>query len=117
MTVSVLTLPQATESDVVTEVFTSKGIIVAASTYEYRMFPPVAHAIDECGRKKITNKKAMYFGSYGWNASAEKDLMNIISNYRMKWEFVDPVSFEGAASNDDMSQIQKGVDGLLDLIQ
>jgi flavorubredoxin len=56
--VNMVQLPYSTKSDVVTNVFKAKAVIVAASTYEYKMFPPVAHAIDECGRKKNNGKSS-----------------------------------------------------------
>ncbi|MCF7927198.1 MAG: FprA family A-type flavoprotein [Candidatus Izimaplasma sp.] len=115
--VNLLRLPYATESDIVTNVFRSAGVIIAASTYEYRMFPPVAHAIDELGRKKITNKQALYFGSYGWNPGAERDLNNILDNYRMKWQFVEPVNFAGEATPDKLKEIKQQINLLLENMQ
>jgi flavorubredoxin len=110
-------LPYDTQSEVVASTFQSAGVIVAASTYEYRMFPPVAHAIDELGRKKVTGKQAFYFGSYGWNPGAERDLLGIIDHYKMKWQFVDPVAFLGEATSDDMARIEAGVRTLIENMQ
>lgn len=110
-------LPYDTQSEVVAATFQSAGVIVAASTYEYRMFPPVAHAIDELGRKKITGKHAFYFGSFGWNPGAERDLLSIIDHYKMKWNFVEPVAFLGEATEDDLSRIESGVKTLINNMQ
>ena len=63
--VNKLEMPLESESEMVATAFKSAGIIIAAPTYEYKMFPPVATAIDELGRKKVTGKVAFYFGSYG----------------------------------------------------
>jgi len=41
-------------------------------TYEYRMFPPVAHVVDDFGRKRIFNRKAFRFGSFGWSGAPRR---------------------------------------------
>ena len=56
--VNKLEMPLESESEMVATAFKSAGIIIAAPTYEYKMFPPVATAIDELGRKKVTGKVA-----------------------------------------------------------
>lgn len=108
-----LQLPQASESDVVTSVFKSSIVLVAAPTYEYKMFPPVAHALDEIGRKKISGKKAMYFGSYGWNSGAKREFENIIDNYKMKWDIHDLIEFNGRACDNMYISIQNSLDELI----
>ncbi len=47
-------------------------------TYEYRMFPPLAHVLADLGRKKVIGKKVFRFGSYGWSGGAEKELAEIV---------------------------------------
>jgi len=69
-----LKMPLATESEMVATVFRSAGVIIGAPTYEYKLFPPVASALNELGRKRITGKTAFRFGSYGWSGGAEKEL-------------------------------------------
>jgi len=115
--VHMLHMPYTSESEMVAKVFSSAGVIVAASTYEYKMFPPVAHAIDELGRKKITGKEAMFFGSYGWNSGAQKDFNTILDTYRMKWNVEDSIEFEGIAKEPQMTLIKTAVDGLLKRIE
>ena len=102
-------MPYDTTSDMVAKVFQSAAVIVAASTYEYKMFPPVAHAIDELGRKKITGKEAMYLGSYGWNSGALKDFQKIMDNLNMKWTLVESVEFEGTPKKEDFKKIEEGI--------
>jgi flavorubredoxin len=108
-----LQLPQSTESDIVTQVFQSAAIVLAMPTYEYKMFPPMAHAIDEIGRKRISNKHAFRFGSYGWSGGAEKELNQLVETYKMKWNFIDSVEFEGKALDEDITKIKDGVKSLI----
>ena len=90
-------------------VFRSAGIIIAAPTYEYKLFPPVAAAMEEIGRKKVSGKTALYFGSYGWSGGAEKELKEIIERNKMKWDFVDTVEFEGSPKSEILNRIEEGI--------
>jgi flavorubredoxin len=90
----------------VSTVFKSAGIIIAAPTYEYKLFPPVAAALNELGRKKIAGKAAFRFGSYGWSGGAEKELKEIIERNMMKWEFIESVEFEGEPREEDLKKVE-----------
>ena len=107
--VNKLKMPLESESEMVATVFKSAGIIIAAPTYEYKMFPPVAAAIDELGRKKISGKAAFRLGSYGWAGGAEKELKEIIERNNMKWDFVETVEFEGSPKAEDLNKIESRV--------
>lgn len=107
--VNKLKMPLESESEMVATVFKSAGIIIAAPTYEYKMFPPVAAAIDELGRKKISGKVAFRLGSYGWSGGAEKELKEIIERNNMKWDFVETVEFEGSPKAEDLNKIESRV--------
>jgi flavorubredoxin len=106
-------MPETTESEMVTQVFQSAAIIMAMPTYEYKMFPPIAHAIDELGRKRITNKSAFRFGSFGWSGGAEKELLELMEKHRLKWELVDSVEFKGAPLSIDYDHIESGIMNLI----
>ena len=107
--VNKLKMPLESESEMIATVFKSAGVIIAAPTYEYKLFPPVAAAIDELGRKRITGKAAFRFGSYGWSGGAEKELKEIIERNNMKWDFVESVEFEGSPKEDDLIKIEAGI--------
>lgn len=104
-----LEMPLESESEMVATVFKSAGIIIAAPTYEYKLFPPVAAALDEIGRKKITGKPAFRFGSFGWSGGAEKELADILERNRMKWDMVESVEFEGSPKEEDLEKVEAGI--------
>lgn len=112
-----LEMPLESESLMVATVFKSAGIIIAAPTYEYKLFPPVAAALNELGRKKITGKQAFRFGSYGWSGGAEKELKEIMDRNRMNWDFVESVEFEGSPKEEDLKKVEAGVLELLENIK
>lgn len=109
-----LHMPQESESEMVATVLKSAGIIVAAPTYEYKLFPPVAEALNELGRKKVTGKAAFRFGSYGWSGGAEKELHEIMERNKMNWDFVESVEFEGRPKENDLSRVEAGVMALIE---
>ena len=109
-----LEMPLESDSEMIATVFKSAGIIVAAPTYEYKLFPPVAAALNELGRKRISGKLAFRFGSYGWSGGAEKELKEIIARNNMNWEFIDSVEFEGAPKQEDLMKVEAGVLALLE---
>ena len=104
-----LEMPLESESEMVATVFKSAGIIIAAPTYEYKLFPPIAAALDELGRKKITGKAAFRFGSYGWSGGAEKELSDILERNKMKWDMVESVEFEGSPKEEDLVKVEAGL--------
>lgn len=107
-------LPKENIGQAVTKVFSSAGVIIAAPTYEYKLFPPVAEALSEFGRKRISNKVALRLGSYGWTGGAERELHEIIERYNMKWDLADSVEFEGMPKEEDLKKIEVKV---LELIE
>jgi anaerobic nitric oxide reductase flavorubredoxin len=69
----------------------------------------MAVAVDEMGRKKALNRKAFRFGSYGWSGGAQKELDEIQERFKMSWDFLEPVEFKGAASQEELDLIyQRG---------
>ena len=104
-----LQMPLESESEMVATVFRSAGIIIAAPTYEYKLFPPVAAALNELGRKRITGKVAFRFGSYGWSGGAEKELKEIVERNKMNWDFIESVEFEGAPKEEHLAKVEAGV--------
>jgi len=112
-----LEMPLKSNSEMIATVFKSAGVIVAAPTYEYKLFPPVAEALNELGRKRITGKVAFRFGSYGWSGGAEKELKEIIERNRMNWDFIESVEFEGAPREEDLIKVEAGVLKLIEKIR
>jgi len=112
--VNKLKMPLESESEMIATVFKSAAVIIAAPTYEYKLFPPIAAAMDELGRKRISNKSAFRFGSYGWSGGAEKELTEIVERNKMKWDFLESVEFEGSPKEEDFNKIEEKVLELID---
>lgn len=82
--------------------WTRHGVIIGAPTYEGGLFPPVAHALDIAALKRVMNKKAAYFGSYGWSGGALKRLREILE--RLRWELVDTLVFAGRPEPEELKK-------------
>ncbi|NLC68044.1 MAG: FprA family A-type flavoprotein [Clostridiaceae bacterium] len=109
-----LEMPLESDSEMVATVFKSAGIIIAAPTYEYELFPPVAAALNELGRKRIAGKAAFRFGSYGWSGGAEKEMKEIIERNKMNWDLIESVEFEGMPREEDLVRVEAGILALIE---
>ena len=104
-------------SYIIRDVWESSGVIVACPTYEYKLFPPVAAAIEELGNKKALNRKAFYCGSFGWACKGDKDFEEIVERKRMKWDILEPVVFKGSATEDDLKILKARTKELADAVK
>lgn len=94
-------------SYILADCWRSEGIIVGMPTYEYRMFPPLAHVLDLLDRSHIKNRIAFRFGSYGWSGGAQKQLEEITA--KLNWNFLETVEFQGAPKEEDHQRARKTV--------
>lgn len=89
-------------SYILPSLWTKKGVMIGASTYEVSLFPPVRGVLEMAGHKHIRNKKAAFFGSYGWSGGALQDTKKIIEP--LKWELVDNLEFVGSPKDQDLKR-------------
>jgi anaerobic nitric oxide reductase flavorubredoxin len=87
-------------SYILPSLWTQRGVMVGAPTYEGSLFPPVAQALDMVVQKRIRNKKVARFGSYGWSGGAQRDFERIIEP--LKWELVETFEFIGGPTEEDL---------------
>ncbi len=106
VTVHVHKIPETDWSYAIASVWQSSGVVICTPTYEYKMFPPMAALLEEIGRKKALNRKAFRFGSYGWSGGAQKELDEIVDRNRLNWEFLEPVEFRGAPTEEHLDTIR-----------
>jgi anaerobic nitric oxide reductase flavorubredoxin len=71
----------------------NRGVMVGAPTYEGTLFPPVAQLIDMAALKRIVNKKAAVFGSFGWSRGGMAAFQEKAA--ALKWEVADVLEFRG----------------------
>ncbi len=100
-------VPEDSWGDILASVWSSTGVVLAMPTYEYKMFPPMAALLEELGKKKVLNRHAFRFGSFGWSGGAQKELDEIMQRYKTGWNFVESLEFMGKPDDSDLKKIQE----------
>jgi len=100
--VDIFDVARTHSSYILPSLWTKSGVIIGAPTYEVSLFPAMKHILHEAGIKRITGKKALFFGSYGWSGGALKDAKGIIEP--LKWELTDSLEFQGAATREELNK-------------
>lgn len=70
MTVKLYNLAKMDKTDLMTEIFKSRAVLVGSSTVNNGMLRDVAAVLEEMRGMKFKNKKAAAFGCYGWSGEA-----------------------------------------------
>ena len=89
-------------SYILPSVWTKSGVIIGAPTYEVALFPAMTQKLEEIAIKRVTNKKAAYFGSYGWSGGAQRHFERLIEP--LKWDLVDTLEFSGGPTEEDLEK-------------
>jgi anaerobic nitric oxide reductase flavorubredoxin len=89
-------------SYILPSIWTKSGVVIGAPTYEASLFPPVARVLELAALKRMMNKKALFFGSYGWSGGALKEFKRIVEP--LKWEIVDAFEFPGGPSEEKLKK-------------
>jgi flavorubredoxin len=84
--------------------WTQRGVMVGAPTYEGSLFPPMAQMLDTVIHKRIKHKKVARFGSYGWGGGAQRDFERIIEP--LKWDVVGSFEFKGAPTEAQLREAE-----------
>lgn len=92
-------------SYILSSLWTNRAVVIGAPTYEVSLFPPVASVLNMAVRKGIKNKKAAYFGSYGWSGGALREMQKTIEP--LKWDLLDSFTFLGAPSEQDIKKAEE----------
>ena len=87
--------------------WSATGIIVAASTYELHIFPPMAYALEEMGKKNIKNRIGFYTGSYGWSGGGNKEFNAILERNKMNWDLLEGFEFRGMPKEEDKKVVEE----------
>lgn len=89
-------------SYILPSLWTKRGVMVGAPTYEGGLFPPVAQVLNMAQTKRIRNKMATHFGSFGWSGGAQREFEALAEE--LKWETSEPFEFRGGATDEDLRQ-------------
>ncbi len=80
--------------------WTQRGVMVGAPTYEGSLFPPMTHVLEVATTKRVRNKLVARFGSYGWSGGAQRRFEAMLEPLR--WTLTDSFEFVGAPTDEDL---------------
>lgn len=100
---------------ILADAWRSAGLIFGMPTYEYKMFPPVAHVISELQTKKVRKKKVFRFGSFGWSGGAQRDFET--KTEKAGWDVVGNYEWQGRATPEDHDAIRAAVESFCDAVE
>jgi anaerobic nitric oxide reductase flavorubredoxin len=92
-------------SYILPDLWTQRGVLVAAPTYEGGMFPTMMDALMMADRKRVTHRKAAYLGSRAWSGGAQDEFMGMAE--KMDWEVVNAVNFLGGPEAADLDRARE----------
>ncbi|MBN1698578.1 MAG: FprA family A-type flavoprotein [Spirochaetales bacterium] len=90
-------------SYILPHLWTKGGVMIGAPTYEGSLFPSVAQVLDMAVIKRVRNRKAAMFGSYGWSGGALAEIKRIVEP--AKWDLAMDYVFAGGPS---LEELKKG---------
>jgi len=92
-------------SYILPDLWTRRGVLVAAPTYEGGIFPTMMDVLMMADRKRVAHKTAAYLGSYAWGGGAQDDFTHIAE--KMDWDVVNSFGFLGGAKAVDLDRARE----------
>jgi flavorubredoxin len=90
-------------SYILPDLWTKRGVLVAAPTYERGLFPPMMDTLMMAERKNVRQKKTVYLGSYAWSGGAKADFERVAE--KMGWDVLGEADFIGRAKPADLDRV------------
>ncbi len=102
MPVNIFDVSRIHVSYILSSLWTQKGVMIGAPTYEGKLFPSMKQVLEMAAHKHIRNKVCAYFGSYGWSGGALREIKKMAED--MSWEFFDSLPFPGGVDKKLLNQ-------------
>ncbi len=80
--------------------YSRRGVLVGAPTYEGGLFPPMVDMLHMAEHKRIFGRKAAYFGSFGWSGGARRDFAKLTE--ALQWESTEVWEFHGGVTPENL---------------
>ncbi len=78
--IKLFNLAKSDQNDVITEIFSSKKVIIGSPTVNNSLLPTIAGFMYMMQERKFKNKKAAAFGCYGWSGEAVKRINELLTS-------------------------------------
>ena len=90
-------------SYLLSEAWKRRGLIIGSPTYESRTFPPISNFLNIVEKKKLKDRTAGIYGSFGWGGGAAQEIKDTAET--LNWNLVDsPVEFNGQPSEEELKE-------------
>jgi anaerobic nitric oxide reductase flavorubredoxin len=96
----VFNVPRTHISYILPALWTQRGVLIGAPTYEGTLFPPMVQTLGVAELKHVAQKTAAYFGSYGWKGGAAKHFERL--NESLNWKLAESFVINGAPTSSDL---------------
>jgi flavorubredoxin len=103
--VKVYDVRKTSVSYILSDLWSKRGVLVAAPTYEGGMFPAMMDVLMMADRKRVKNRQAAYVGSYAWSGGAEREFTRMAE--KMEWQVVNSFGFIGGPKDTDMDRARE----------
>lgn len=100
--VSIFDAARTHPSYILPSLWTQKGVLIGAPTYEASLFPPIAQVLEIASLKRVMNKKTAMFGSFGWSKGALAEIKKMTEP--LKWEMEMTYEFQGGPDKDKLKR-------------
>jgi flavorubredoxin len=87
-------------SYILPSLYSRKGVVVGAPTYEGHLFPIMASVLAMAEAKHLTGKKAGYFGSFAWSGGGQAAFQKLVEP--LQWEILAQWAFPGNPTAEDL---------------
>jgi anaerobic nitric oxide reductase flavorubredoxin len=98
-------VPNEDVSYILADAYRSEGILIAMPTYEYKMFPPTAYALDIFARKHVKKRTALRIGSWGWVGGAKKEYEEAIAP--LGWNSLESLEWTGVPDDEVLAALRE----------
>ncbi len=112
---SMYRIPETDPSFILGEALRAKALVFAMPTYENKMFPPAFYILNLFERKKITGKKVLRIGNFGWAGGAKKEYETAIE--KLNWENIEPYEWQGVLTDEDKLALKAKGKELAELVK
>ena len=94
---------QNDQSDLLTDIFKAKGVIIGSCTVNNTVLRPTAGLLEEIKGHKFKGKLGAGFGSYGWSGEAHKIISTSLGNAGFKIP-QEPLGFKYRLTDNELEQ-------------
>lgn len=101
---TVIQIPNTAFTHALAFAYRAQALVLAMPTYEYKMFPPMAHLLDLFARKHFTKKTVLRIGCWGWIGGAKREYESCIE--KMDWKNLPSYEWQGIPSNEDLKKLE-----------